>query len=187
MYLSYLDSDDLIGLSVDAIASICIKMTPQSLSNGQLPKEVQLSLHSNETNPLGIDTGYEISRVKISLHDNAYALEKPAPPSLINPLAVSSLAWISLISAPLLSKMIESLLANKCVIIYGPRGSGKLEFGRILIDSMAKMFVEYSKIRGLTAFMEHTVVFIATSTGSPDFGPPSLMRFITICVHPQTQ
>lgn len=92
-------------------------------------------------NPVKIDSGYEISRIKISLHENAYALEKPVAPSLLNPLAVSSIAWISLLSAPLLGKMIESLLANKCVIIYGPRGSGKLEFGKILIDSMAKMLV----------------------------------------------
>lgn len=114
-------------------------MTPQSKTSGQSPKEVQISPHSNDGTEMRIDPGYEILRIVITLHENAYALEKPAAPSLLNPVAVSSIAWISLLSAPLLGKMIESLLANKCVVIYGPRGSGKLEFGRILIDSMAKM------------------------------------------------
>ncbi|KAL5106273.1 Protein sickie [Taenia crassiceps] len=140
IYLHYLDSDDQIGLNADSISSVCVKMTPQSITSGQPPKEVQISPHSNDNTAMRIDPGYEILRIVITLHEDAYALEKPVAPNLLNPLAVSSIAWISLLSAPLLSKIIESLLANKCVVIYGPRGSGKLEFGRILIDSMAKMF-----------------------------------------------
>ncbi|KAL5965395.1 Protein sickie [Taenia solium] len=142
IYLHYLDSDDQIGLNADSISSIYVKMTPQSITIGQPPKEVQISPYSSDSKVMRIDPGYEILRIVITLHENAYALEKPAAPSLLNPLAVSSIAWISLLSAPLLCKMIESLLANKCVIIYGSRGSGKLEFGRILIDSMAKMQVK---------------------------------------------
>nr|CDS18667.1 neuron navigator 2 [Echinococcus granulosus] len=139
-YLHYLDSDGQIGISADSISSICVKMTPQSMNSGQPPREVQISPHSIDNGAMRIDPAYEILRIVITLHENAYALEKPVAPSLLNPLAVSSIAWISLLSAPLLGKMIESLLANKCVVIYGPRGSGKLEFGRILIDSMANMF-----------------------------------------------
>ncbi|VDM26304.1 unnamed protein product [Hydatigera taeniaeformis] len=139
IYLRYLDSDDEIGLNADSISSICVKMTPQSINSGQPPKEVQILSHGNNDAVTGIDPGYEILHIVITLHENAYALEKPIAPSLLNPLAVSSIAWISLLSASLLSKLIESLLANKCVVIYGPKGSGKLEFGRILVDSMAKM------------------------------------------------
>ncbi|VDO03210.1 unnamed protein product [Rodentolepis nana] len=120
IYLSYLDSDDQLGLNVNSISSVCIRITPQTISSEKQPKEIQLSPLTTELNPLKIEIGYEISRIKISLHDNAYALEKPDAPSLLNPLAVSSLAWISLLSASLLGKMIESLLANKQLIIsYG--------------------------------------------------------------------
>ncbi|VDN13303.1 unnamed protein product [Dibothriocephalus latus] len=155
-YLQYLDSDDNLGLSADSIASLVIKYhaeagTAQGASGGQATEQhVRLGDDQEaEGSVVNSFTPDRVAGIKVLLHDNAYVAGRrrtnskddgkhQCQPSFTVE-STSAIAWISLLPCTLLQKMIESLLSNKCVIIYGPKGAGKLEFGRLLIDAMVRM------------------------------------------------
>ncbi|BHF76097.1 ATPases associated with a variety of cellular activities [Sparganum proliferum] len=156
-YLQYLDPDDNLGLSADSIASLVIRCNQEEGLAQRGSGEQVIEQHVRIGDDQESDGASEnclapdrVAGINVILHDNAYVAsrrrtnskddgKRQCQPSF--PVeSTSAIAWISLLPCTLLQKMIESLLSNKFVIIYGPKGSGKLEFGRILMDAMARMF-----------------------------------------------